>query len=119
MSHNAASESHEQGGLAGARAAMVPRRSISAGVKGTIRFFAPSVLVGLVAPFVFPAVRRAARPVVKGIVKGALSLSESIKEGTAGAREQVSDLLAEVRAEREKEAAEGTSSTHGPDTGHP
>jgi hypothetical protein len=81
------------------------RRSIAGGVKGTIRFFAPSVVVGLLAPFLFPAMRRAARPVAKGVLKGALILGESIKEGAAGAREQITDLLAEVKAEREQEAA--------------
>jgi hypothetical protein len=81
------------------------------GVKGTLKFFAPSLLVGLVAPFLFPAVRRAARPVVKGVIKGALSLGESMREGSAGAREQMSDLLAEVRAERDRESAESASST--------
>jgi hypothetical protein len=81
------------------------------GVRGTLRFFAPSLLVGLVAPFVFPAMRRAARPVVKGAVKGALSLSESMREGAAVAREEFSDLLAEVKAERERESAESAPST--------
>jgi hypothetical protein len=43
------------------------------------------------------------RPAAKGVIKGALNLSESVNEGAAGAREQLSDLMAEVRAEREKE----------------
>jgi hypothetical protein len=84
----------------------VPRQhSLVAGMKGTLRFFAPSIIVGLAAPFVFPAMRRAFKPVTKGLIKGALSLGESMKEGAAEAREHISDLLVEVRAEREQEAA--------------
>ena len=85
----------------GSRASIVVR-----GVKGAVRFFAPSLLVGLAAPFLFPAVRRAVRPAAKGLIKGALSLTESIKDGATEAREQLSDLLAEVKAEREAEARE-------------
>jgi hypothetical protein len=76
------------------------------GIRGTFRLFWPSLVVGLVAPFVFPAIRRGAKPAAKGLIKGALSLSESIKEGAAAAREQFGDLLAEVKAEREIEAQE-------------
>jgi hypothetical protein len=79
------------------------------GVRSTIRFFAPSLIVGLFAPFVFPAIRSAARPFAKGLIKGALTLTESAKEGAAAAQEQMSDLLAEVKAEREQEAAAATS----------
>ena len=81
-----------------------PGVSIMRGVKGTIRFLAPSLLVGLAAPFLFPALRRAGRPAAKGLIKGALSLGESIKDGAAEAREHLGDLLAEVKAEREAEA---------------
>jgi hypothetical protein len=108
MSHD---ESDAHGRADGAQATGTGR-SFVGGVKATLKFFAPSLLVGLVAPFVFPAMRRAARPVVKGAIKGALSLSESVKEGAAGAREHFSDLLAEVRAEREKEAADAASSAN-------
>lgn len=72
--------------------------------------FGPSVVVGLVAPFVFPGLRRGMRPVAKGLIEGAWSLSESFKDAAAGAREEVSDLLAEVKARREREAEELASS---------
>jgi hypothetical protein len=115
MSHDTGSETHVPGGHAdGAGSAAATGRSIGAGLAGTARFFAPSILVGLVAPFVFPPLRRAVKPVVKGVIKGVLSLSESVKEGAAEAREQVTDLLAEVRAEREQEAADSTP----PSSGH-
>jgi hypothetical protein len=61
----------------------------------------PPVGVGIVAPFVFPAVRRGLKPAAKGLLKGALSFGESVHEGSAAAREYLSDLLAEVKAERE------------------
>jgi hypothetical protein len=84
-------------------------RSFLRGVNSTVKFFAPSIIVGLVAPFVFPAMRRAAKPVAKGILKGALTFSESMKEGATQAREQMADLLVEVKAEREREAAESAA----------
>jgi hypothetical protein len=83
-------------------------------LKSTIRFFAPSVIVGLVAPLVFPAMRRAAAPVARGLVEGALTLGESIREGALHAREQMADMLVEVKAKREKEAAE-SAAAHKPD----
>ncbi len=86
-----------------------PRAAIVRGVTGTIRFLGPSLLVGLAAPFLFPAVRRAVRPAAKGLIKGALSLSESIKDGAGEAREHLGDLLAEVKAEREAEAKEAAT----------
>jgi len=81
------------------------RGPVMKGIHGTWKFLGPSLIVGMVAPYVFPALRRAVRPAAKGIIKGALNLSESVKEGAAGAREQLSDLMAEVRAEREQDAA--------------
>jgi hypothetical protein len=81
------------------------RGSFATGVRSTIRFFAPSLIVGLFAPLVFPAVRRAAKPLAKGLIKGALTLTDSVKESAAAAHEQMTDLLAEVNAEREQEAA--------------
>jgi hypothetical protein len=80
-------------------------RSLLSGARGAARLLGPSIIVGLVAPFVFPAMRRAAGPVVKGLLKGALSLGESIKDGAVEARERIADTLAEVKAEREREAA--------------
>jgi hypothetical protein len=83
--------------------------SLMKGIHGTWRVLGPSLLVGLVAPYIFPALRRAVRPAAKGVIKGALNLSESVKEGAAGAREQLSDLMAEVRTEREQEAASSSA----------
>jgi Protein of unknown function (DUF5132) len=104
MSEHTHSESAEgilqESGGRGAR----PQRSFVGRMKKTALFFAPSLVVGLVAPFVFPALRRAIKPVAKGLIKGALELGESMREAAAQGREEVSDLVAEVRAEREQEA---------------
>jgi hypothetical protein len=62
--------------------------------------------VGLVAGMMIPAVGSVARPAAKGALKRYLSLSERIKEGTAEAREQLSDLLAEARSELDQEHAQ-------------
>jgi hypothetical protein len=80
------------------------KRPLSHSLATGMRLLGPSLLVGLVAPALFPALRKAVRPAAKGLVKGALSLSESVKEGAVTAREQLTDLLAEVRAEREQES---------------
>jgi hypothetical protein len=79
--------------------------SLTHGVKAGIRLLGPSILVGLAAPFVFPAVRRAIKPAATGMIRGVVSLVESIKDGASAAREQFSDLMAEAKAEREAEAA--------------
>jgi hypothetical protein len=91
-----------------ARPSTGTRGSVMRGFHGTWRLLGPSLVVGLVAPYIFPALRRAVRPAAKGVIKSALNLSESVKEGAAGAREQLSDLMAEVRAEREQDAASST-----------
>lgn len=65
----------------------------------------PSLLfsVGAVvaAPIVIPAVMGGLRPLAKTAIKGFLFLSDSLKESMAEAGEQISDLVAETRAEAE------------------
>ena len=62
-----------------------------------------TVLVGLgvamVAPTVLPALASGLRPLAKALVKGGVTLYDAAKEGIAEAGEQVSDLVAESRAE--------------------
>jgi Protein of unknown function (DUF5132) len=41
------------------------------------------------------------RPLLKAAVRGYVTVADRLKEATAEAREQLSDLAAEVRAERE------------------
>jgi len=55
------------------------------------------------------AARGRGRQLMKAAVRGYVSIADRLKEATAEAREQVSDLVAEVREERrmQAEAAEG------------
>lgn len=70
------------------------------GLKGTV----PSILVVLgvvlAAPIVLPAVAAVSRPLAKTLIKGYLALADTVKEYAAEAGEQLSDLVAEVKAER-------------------
>ena len=83
------------------------------GLKGSV----PSILVvlgvAMAAPIVLPAVAAVSRPLAKTLIKGYLVLADTIKEFAAEAGEQVSDLVAEVKAERtdtgEAEAAAATA----------
>lgn len=71
------------------------------GLKGAV----PSILVilgvALAAPIVLPAVAAVSRPLAKTLIKGYLTLSDMVKEFSAEAGEQISDLVAEVKAERD------------------
>ena len=70
------------------------------GLKGAV----PSILVvlgvALAAPIVLPAVAAVSRPLAKTLIKGYLALADTVKEYTAEAGEQISDLMAECQAER-------------------
>ncbi|MCL6582753.1 MAG: DUF5132 domain-containing protein [bacterium] len=63
----------------------------------------PAILVGagvaLVAPVILPLVGHLLRPVVKSAIKGGMIISGKVREMAAEASEQISDLVAEVRAE--------------------
>ena len=83
---------------------------LDSGLKGTV----PSILVvlgvALAAPIVLPAVAAVSRPLAKTLIKGYLTLSDMAKELAAEAGEQISDLVAEVKSERQvSEAAEVAS----------
>ena len=77
------------------------------GLKGAV----PSILVvlgvALAAPIVLPAVAAVSRPLAKTLIKGYLVLSDMAKEFAAETGEQISDLVAEVKAEREAAVAAG------------
>jgi hypothetical protein len=91
------------------------------GLKGSV----PSILVvlgvAMAAPIVLPAVAAVSRPLAKSLIKGYLVLADTIKEFAAEAGEQVSDLVAEVKAERattgETAAAAGAKATKPKATG--
>lgn len=79
------------------------------GVKSAVPSILVIVGVAMAAPIVLPAVAAVSRPLAKNLIKGYLVLSDMIKEFAAEAGEQVSDLVAEVRAEREAAGAAVTT----------
>lgn len=56
--------------------------------------------VALLAPVVLPVVMSMARPIVKGVIKGGMALADKAQELVAETGEQISDIMAEARAER-------------------
>jgi hypothetical protein len=70
----------------------------------TIGGWGAAILTGVVvtaaAPVLLPAVGSLLRPVVKGIITAGLTLADTLQETVAEGREQLDDLIAEVRAER-------------------
>lgn len=65
--------------------------------------------VALAAPALIPAVGAVIRPVAKGLIKGGLYIADSLQEIVAEGGEQLSDLIAEVQAERAAAAAANAS----------
>lgn len=63
----------------------------------------PTVLIGLgvavAAPVLLPAAGAVIRPVAKGVVKGGLFVADSLRELVSEGAEQVSDVVAEAKAE--------------------
>jgi hypothetical protein len=55
--------------------------------------------VAIAAPVLLPAVGAVIRPVAKGLIKGGLHVADSLKEMVAEGGEQISDLVAEAKAE--------------------
>ena len=76
------------------------------GIKGAV----PSILVilgvALAAPIVLPAVASVSRPLAKTLIKGYLALADTVKEYAAEAGENISDLMAECKAEHAADLAE-------------
>jgi hypothetical protein len=74
----------------------------------------PSILVvlgvALAAPIVLPAVAAVSRPLAKSLIRGYLVLADTVKEFAAEAGEQVSDIVAEVKAEHGQEAVAAAAS---------
>jgi hypothetical protein len=74
-------------------------------LKGSLPTILIGVGVALAAPIVLPAAAAGLRPVTKTLIKGGLYVVDSAKELMAEAGEQLSDLVAEARAEKAAEAA--------------
>jgi hypothetical protein len=70
---------------------------------GVFSGWGATVLIGvgvaIAAPVLLPAVGAVIRPVAKGLIKGGLLLADSLQELVAEGQEQLSDLVAEARAE--------------------
>ena len=68
-----------------------------------------TTLVGLgvvvAAPLLLPTVGAVVRPVAKTLIKSGLYLVDSVQEIVAEGSEQLSDLVAEARAEHRQRAA--------------
>jgi len=83
------------------------------GFKGAI----PSILVvmgvALAAPIVLPAVAAVSRPLAKTLIKGYLALADTVKEYAAEAGENISDLLAECKAEHVADLAAAEKAAKG------
>ena len=71
--------------------------------KNLLKGYGPSLAVGigvaLVAPVLLPAVAAVVRPLMKGVVKGGFTVVDTVRELTASAGENLSDLYAEARSE--------------------
>lgn len=70
------------------------------GLKGSTGSILVILGAALAAPIILPAVASVSRPLAKTLIRGYLALADTIKEFAAEAQEQVSDLMAEVQAER-------------------
>lgn len=62
-------------------------------------------VLGAVALLAVPGVRKTLRPVAKATIKAGIGVVEQVKNLTAEAREQATDLYAEAKAERDDQPA--------------
>ena len=69
------------------------------GLKGLVPNMLIGVGIAIAAPILFPAAAAGLRPVAKTLIKGAVYVADSAKGLISEAGEQLSDLVAEVRAE--------------------
>ena len=75
-------------------------------LKGGVPGMLLGVGVALVAPVLLPAAATGARPLAKALIRGGLAVADTVREAVAEAGEQLSDLVAEVQAERTNGTAE-------------
>ncbi|AEB08095.1 DUF5132 domain-containing protein [Desulfobacca acetoxidans] len=76
--------------------------------KGSLSSILVVAGVALVAPIALPVVASMARPIFKGIIKGGMALMDTMQEFVAETGEQISDLVAEAKAERAAAASAAT-----------
>ena len=73
------------------------------GLLDATRGWGGGVLIGvgaaLAAPVILPATAAVVKPLAKGLIWGYLAATDRLKEAVAETREQMNDLVAEVKAE--------------------
>lgn len=78
-----------------------------------LKGWVPGVLIGagiaLAAPILLPEAAAGVRPLAKALIKGYLAVADAVKEVVAEAGEQLSDLVAEAKAEYTASAAVSTA----------
>jgi hypothetical protein len=75
----------------------------------------PGLIIGAGAILLgkmFPEIGSYARPMLKGVVRAGLSASQKLREVVAEANEEVHDLVAEVKHEREQEQVKPVKHAH-------
>jgi hypothetical protein len=99
--------SDDAGGIATAVAVGVGAALLEAELIPGILVGAGAVLLGKM----FPQVRNAMRPMVKSAVGAGLALADKAREMMAEANEQMQDVVAEVRSERDQQRSARPGST--------
>jgi Protein of unknown function (DUF5132) len=112
-SHTAASEHDEQpdGGLNKTVATVVV---VAAGAALFETALLPGLVLGvaaMAAPKYLPRIAGALNPLFKSTVRGTYKLAQKSKEMFAEAHEQVHDIVAEVKAEKDGVGTSGATST--------
>jgi hypothetical protein len=74
-----------------------------------IGWLVAGVAVAVVGPAVIGALTKGGRPVLKSAILSGLTVADRVKEVTSEAREQWSDLVAEVQAERTSQGSSYSS----------
>jgi Protein of unknown function (DUF5132) len=85
--------------------------SITEGLGGSLMSNGAAAVV--LAPVVVPAVLTGMRPVVKTVIKGGVLVFDKTREMVAEVGEQMSDIVAEARAELTTSATTVTDTPHG------
>jgi hypothetical protein len=71
---------------------------------GVLNGWGPTLLIGVgvavAAPILLPAVAAGGRPLARTLIKGGLAVAETVQGVVTEVGEQLSDLVAEVQAER-------------------
>lgn len=104
-------QSHGQvGGVAGDVSAVTAAVAVGVAAAMLEAELLPGIAIGAAAMLVgkmFPRIARAFRPVAKTVVRAGVAVADKGREMVAETGEQMQDMVAEVRAEREETRREG------------